>query len=129
MHNKELITKKKNTHTHTQTVNYNCINKPDCPLPSKCQITSIIYRVKITSNLRNYHGNITKVHLNSNMETRRNHLIMKNIVQIQNIRRNIGDLKTSKDNLKYNFFILKRCRLTKRTSIFCLCLKKKPVYH
>ena len=102
MHNKEVITKKKK---NPQAVNYNCINKPDCPLSSKCQITSIIYRVKITSNLRNYHGNITKVHLNSNMETRRNHLIMKNIVQIQNIRWNIGDLKNSKDNLKYNFFL------------------------
>ena len=26
------------------------------------------------------------------------------------------------------FFILKRCRLTKRTSIFCLCLKKKSLF-
>ena len=44
-----------------------------------------------------------KVHLNSVMETIRNHSIMKNIGQIQNFRRNTGDLKNSKHNLKYNF--------------------------
>ena len=42
-----------------------------------------------------------KVHLN--METIRNHSIMKSIEQIQNFRRNTGDLKNSKHNLKYNF--------------------------
>ena len=38
----------------------------------------------------------TKVHLNSVMETVRNNSIMKNIVQIQNFRRNTGDLNNSK---------------------------------
>ena len=42
-------------------------------------------------------------HLNSVMETIINHSIMKNIVQMQNFRRNTGDLKNSKQNLKYNF--------------------------
>ena len=53
MHNKEVITEKK-----TQAVNCNCINKPDCPLSNQCQITNIIYKAKIRSNVRNYHGKI-----------------------------------------------------------------------
>ena len=102
MHNKEVITEKK-----TQAVKCNCINKPDCPLSNQCQITNIIYKAKITSNLRNYREKIytepAKVYLNSVMETIRNHSIMKNIGQIQNFRRKTGDLKNSKHNLKYNF--------------------------
>ena len=53
MHNKEVIKENK-----TQVVNCNCINKPDCHLSNQCRITSIIYKVKITSNLRNYYGKI-----------------------------------------------------------------------
>ena len=53
MHNKEEIAEKK-----TQAVNCDCINKHNCPLPSQCQITNIIYKAKITSNLQNYHGKI-----------------------------------------------------------------------
>ena len=37
-----------------------------------------------------------KVHLNSHMETIRNHPIMKNIGRTQNFGRNTGDLKNSK---------------------------------
>ena len=44
-----------------------------------------------------------KVHLNSHMETIRTHSIMKNTGQIHNFPWNIGDLKNSKQNLKYNF--------------------------
>ena len=65
-----------------------------------------------------------KVHLNSDMETIRNHLIIKNIGQIQNVWKNNGDLKNSKHNLRYNF-ILRRCQPTKRTGICYLCLNKK----
>ena len=83
MHNKEVITEKK-----TQAVNCNCINKPDCPLSSQCQITNIIYKAKITSNFRNimekYTTEPAKVHSNSDMETIRNRSIMKNLGQIQN---------------------------------------------
>ena len=50
MHNKEVTAEKK-----TQAVKCNCINKPDCPFSNHCQITSIIYKAKITSNHRNYH--------------------------------------------------------------------------
>ena len=57
-----------------------------------------------------------KVHLNSDMETIRNHLIMKNMRQIQIFRRNNRDLKNSKHDLRYNF--LKRCRPTKRAGIY-----------
>ena len=53
MHNKEVITEKE-----TQAINCNCINQPDCPLSNQCQITNIIYKVKITSNLRNCRGKI-----------------------------------------------------------------------
>ena len=45
----------------------------------------------------------TKVHLNSVMETTRNHSILKNLGQIQNFRRNTADLKNSKQNPKFNF--------------------------
>ena len=47
MHNKEVITEKK-----TKAAKCNCINKPDCPLSYQYQITNIIYKAKITSNLR-----------------------------------------------------------------------------
>ena len=48
MHNKEVIMEKKK-----QSVKCNCVNKPDCPLSNQCQITNIIYKAKITSNLGN----------------------------------------------------------------------------
>ena len=44
-----------------------------------------------------------KVHLNSGLETIRNHSIMKNIGQIPSFRKNTGDLKNSKHNRKDNF--------------------------
>ena len=53
MDNKEVIPEKK-----TQAVNCNCINKTDCPLSNQCQITKIIYKANISSNLRNYHAKI-----------------------------------------------------------------------
>ena len=59
----------------------NCINNPDCPLSWKGE---------------KYTTEPVKVHLNSDTETLRNHSIMKNIGQIQNFRRNTGDLKKSK---------------------------------
>ena len=51
IHNREVITEKK-----TQKINRNFINKSDCPLSNQCQITNIIYKARITSNLRNYYG-------------------------------------------------------------------------
>ena len=53
--------------------------------------------------MKKYTTEPAKGHLNSVMETIRNHSIIKNIAQIQNFRRNTGDLKNSKHNLKYNF--------------------------
>ena len=44
-----------------------------------------------------------KLHLNTDMETIRNHSNMKNIGQIWKFRRNTRDVKNSKDNLSYNF--------------------------
>ena len=71
MHNKEVIMEKK-----TEAVKSNCISKLDSPLSNQCQITNILYKVKITSNFRNYHEKYTaepaNIHLNSLMETIRN---------------------------------------------------------
>ena len=46
-------------------------------------------------------------HLNSDMETKRNHSIMKKIEQIQSFQKNTGDLKNSKRNLNHNFIFQK----------------------
>ena len=53
--------------------------------------------------MKKYATEPTKVHLNNVMETIRNHSIKKNIGQIKNFQRYTGDLKNSKQNLKYNF--------------------------
>ena len=53
--------------------------------------------------MKKYTTEPAKVHLNSVLETIRNHLIIKNIGQIQSFQRNTGDLKNSKQNPKYNF--------------------------
>ena len=53
MHNKDVITEK-----ITEAAKFDCINKPDCPISNQCQITIIIYKAKITSNLRNYHEKV-----------------------------------------------------------------------
>ena len=34
------------------------MNKPDCPLSNQCLIMSIIYTVKIRSNLQSYHEKV-----------------------------------------------------------------------
>ena len=95
------------TEKKTRAVKCNCINKPDCPLSKQCQITNIIYKAKLhrnfETNIKKYTTELAKVHSNSVMETIRNHSVMKNIGQTQNFRRNTGDLKNSKHNLKYNF--------------------------
>ena len=53
--------------------------------------------------MKKYTTEPAKVHLSSVMESIRNHSIMKNIGNIQNFRKNTGDLKNSKHNVKYNF--------------------------
>ena len=72
--------------------------------------------------MKKYTTEPAKVHLNSVMETIRNHSIMKNIGQIQNFRRNTGELKAQP---QVQFYILKRCPPTKRTGICYLCLNEK----
>ena len=49
---------KENMEKKTQATKRNCINKPGYPLSNQCQITNIIYKVKVTSNLRNLHEKI-----------------------------------------------------------------------
>ena len=53
--------------------------------------------------MKKFTTELAKVHLNSVMETIRNHSIMKSIGQMQNFRKNTEDLQNSKYNLKYNF--------------------------
>ena len=69
-----------------------------------------------------------KVHLNRDMGTVRNHSIMKKIGQIQNFRRNTGDLKNSKHNLKYNL-IFKNMPSNKKNSYLLFMFEQKTVYH
>ena len=87
MHNKEVTTEKK-----TRAVKCNCINKPDCLLSNQCQITNKCIKQKLHQTFRTimkkYSTEPAKVHLNSVMETIRNHSIMNNIGQMQNFRRN-----------------------------------------
>ena len=53
MQNNEVITEKK-----TEAAKCDCINKPNYPLSNQCPIKNVIYKAKITSNLRNYHEKI-----------------------------------------------------------------------
>ena len=50
---------------------------------------------------------------------------MKSIGQIQNFRMSTGDLKHLKAKPQVIFYILKKCRPTKRTRICYLCLNEK----
>ena len=70
--------------------------------------------------MKKYTTEPAKVHLNSVMETIRNHLIMKNMGQIQSFQRNTfkGILKKLKAKPQVQFHILKSCRTTKRTGIY-----------
>ena len=63
------------------------------------------------------------------METIRNHSIMKNIGKIQNFGKNIADLKNSNHNLKVQFYILKRCRPTKRDRYLLFMFERETAYH
>ena len=55
--------------------------------------------------MKSYSTEQPKVHLNSGIETIRNHSIMKNIEQIQNFRKNTGDLKNSKHKILHFTFL------------------------
>ena len=70
--------------------------------------------------MKKYTTKPAKVHLNSVMETIRNHLILKNIGQ--KLSKQYWRLKKLKAKLKVQFHILKRCGPTKRTGICYLCL-------
>ena len=74
--------------------------------------------------MEKYTTEIAKVHLNIDIETIRNHSIIKNIGLIQNFRGNTGDLKLNAQP-QVQFCILKRCRRTKRTDICYLRLNEK----
>ena len=62
------------------------------------------------------------------METIRNHLIMKNIGEIQSFQRNTGDLKNSKQILKYNFTFSKDANQQKE-QVFLFMFERETVYY
>ena len=72
-------------------------------MPNYEQYTKQELHQTVETIMKKYTAEPAKVHLNSVNETIKNYSIMKNIGQIQNFRRNTGDLKNSKHNLKYNF--------------------------
>ena len=124
MHNKEVITEKK-----TEAAKCNCISKPDCPLSNHCQITNIIYKAKITSNLRNYHEKLyygtsegTFKQRYGNHKKSFNHEKHRTDTELS---KEYWRLKNLKANPQVQFHILKRCRPTKRTGICYLCLNEK----
>ena len=91
LHNKEAIMEKK-----AQAINCNCINRSDCPFSNQCQILNIIYKQKLHQIFATIMGKYTtepaKTHLNSDMESLRNHSLLKNIGEIENFRRITGNL-------------------------------------
>ena len=76
--------------------------------------------------MKEYTTEPEKVHLNSDMETIRNHSIMKSIEQIE-LSKGYWRFKELKVQSQVQFYILRRCRPTKRTGICYLCLNKEPV--
>ena len=68
-----------------------------------------------------------KAHLNSDMENIGNHLIMKNRVDTE-LSKEYWTLKELISQFQVQFYILKRCRPTKRTGIFYL-FERKTFYH
>ena len=119
IHNKEVTTEKK-----TKAVNCNCINKPDCLLSNQCQITNIIYKAKITSNLRNYHGKIyyrtsegACKQRYGNHKKSFNHGKHRTDIELSKIYGRLTDLNVQ---LQVQFYILKRYRPTT-----CLCLNER----
>ena len=118
LHNKEVITAKK-----IQAVNCNCRNKPECPLSNQWQFTKIISKAKITSNLRKYNGKIYYGTCKGTFQQRYgNH---KKSFNHEKLPKEYWRLKELKAQPQVQFYILKRCRLTKRTGICYLCLNAK----
>ena len=76
--------------------------------------------------MKEYTTEPEKVHLNSDMETIRNHSIMKSIEQIE-LSKGYWRFKELKVQSQVQFYILRRCGPTKRTGSCYLCLNKKPV--
>ena len=112
MQNKEVITEKK-----TQAVKCNCINKPDCPLSNQCQVTNIIYKARIISSLQNYHE---KIYYGTSEGTFKQ--------RYGNHKKSFNHESTTsefKAQPQIQFYILKRCRPTKRTGICYLCWNEK----
>ena len=78
--------------------------------------------------MRKYTTEPAKVHLNSVMESIRNHSIMKNIGQTQNFRSNIGDLKNS-STTSGTILCFKKMSTNKNNKYLLLMFERETVYH
>ena len=123
-HKKEILTENKEP-----TKKCNCIKKPDCPLDNQCQTTNLIYKAKITSNLPNYHYKIyygtnegTFKLRYSNHKKSFNHEIYRTDTELS---KEYWKLKNLNAQPQIKFYILKKCRPTKRTGPCYLCLNEK----
>ena len=123
MHNKEVITEKK-----TEAAKCNCITKPDFLFSNQCQITNITCKAKTTSNIQKYHEKIyygtSKGTFKQRYGTIRNDSIMKRRTDTE-LLKEYWRLKELKAQSQVQFYILKRCRTTKRKSICYLCLNER----
>ena len=81
--------------------------------------------------MKKYTTEATMVNLNNGIEIIRTiRQDTKNLGQIHTeLSREYWRLKELKAQTRVQFYILKRCQLTKRTVICYLCLNEKPFYH
>ena len=75
--------------------------------------------------MEKYTAEPAKAHLSNDIETIRIHSIIKNRTDTK-LSKEYWGRKYLKAQPQLQFYILKRCRPTKRTGINYLCLKEKP---
>ena len=95
---------------------------------NQCQVTNIICKTKITSNLRNHHWKIYYGTSEGKFKQRYgnhkklfNHEKYRTDTELPKRNRRIKELKVQP---QVQFYILRRCRLTKRIGNFYSCLNK-----
>ena len=99
------------------------------PLSKKCQITNIIYKAKITSNLRNYHEKVyyrtSESKFNQRYGNHKKSFNHKKRRTDTELSKEYWRLKKLKAKPQVKFYILKRCKPTKRTGTCYFCLNEK----
>ena len=103
-------------------------------LSNQCQITNIIYKAKITSNFRNFSklSNFRKIYYGTSegtfkqrYEDHKKSFNHEKHRTDRELSKEYWRLKELKAQPQVQFYILKRCRPTKRTGIYYLCLNEK----